>query len=76
MNNQRFRNKVVLVTGGGDLAGQFHDQGLLDELILSVAPDMLEGGAPLLPRDITAPPMKLIDVEQFEDVFAVLTYSV
>lgn len=67
--------KNIWIIGGGDLAGQFHDHGLLDELILTVAPVMLYSGAPLLPRTITAPPMKLVDVKQYEDIFAVLTYE-
>ncbi len=68
--------KNVYLVGGGDLVGQFHDQALLDEIILSVAPVMLETGAPLLPREITTPPLKLVDVQQHGDVFAVLTYKV
>ena len=36
--------------GGGDLAGQFADAGLLDEVIVSIAPVTLGAGAPLLPR--------------------------
>jgi len=42
----------VWIVGGGDLAGQFADQGLLDEVIVSIAPVTLGGGAPLLPRRI------------------------
>jgi dihydrofolate reductase len=38
------------VIGGGDLAGQFADAGLLDEIIVYLAPVTLGGGAPLLPR--------------------------
>src|SRR6266487_1836218 len=38
------------VVGGGDLAGQFADVGLLDEVMVSIAPVTLGGGAPLLPR--------------------------
>ncbi|WP_129116293.1 dihydrofolate reductase family protein [Halegenticoccus tardaugens] len=68
--------KNVWLVGGGDLVGQFHDQGLLDEIILSVAPVTLASGAPLLPRTITTPPLKLADVEKRGDVFAVLTYEV
>jgi len=42
----------VWIVGGGDLAGQFADAGLLDEVIVSVAPVTLGAGAPLLPRRI------------------------
>jgi len=66
----------VWLVGGGDLVGQFHDRGLLDELILCVAPVTLGAGAPLLPRRITAPPLRLLDVERHGDAFAVLTYEV
>jgi dihydrofolate reductase len=40
----------VWLVGGGALAGAFADAGLLDELVLSVAPVLVAGGAPLLPR--------------------------
>jgi dihydrofolate reductase len=42
----------VWIVGGGDLAGQFADEGLLDEVIVSIAPVTLGAGAPLLPRRI------------------------
>jgi hypothetical protein len=38
--------------GGGDLVGQFADVGLLDEVIVSIAPVTLGRGAPLLPRRV------------------------
>jgi dihydrofolate reductase len=44
------RNRWIV--GGGDLAGQFADAGLLDEVIVYVAPVTLGAGAPLLPRRI------------------------
>lgn len=66
----------IWLVGGGDLVGQFHDHGLLDEIILSIAPVMLGSGAPLLPRRITTPPLKLTGVQKRGDVFAVLTYEV
>ena len=68
--------KNVWLVGGGDLAGQFHDRGLLDEVVLSIAPVTLAGGAPLLPRRITTPPMKLTDVQRYGDTFVGLTYEV
>lgn len=40
------------VVGGGDLAGQFADAGLLDEVIVYIAPVCLGAGAALLPRRI------------------------
>jgi dihydrofolate reductase len=42
--------KDLWVAGGGDLAGQFADAGLLDEVIVYIAPVALGAGAPLLPR--------------------------
>ena len=40
----------VWVVGGGDLAAQFADAGLLDEVIVYIAPVFLGAGAPLFPR--------------------------
>ena len=40
----------VWVVGGGDLAGQFADAGLLDDVWVQYAPVALGAGAPLLPR--------------------------
>ncbi len=45
-------DRNVWIVGGGDLAGQFADAGLLDEVIVSIAAVTLGGGAPLLPRRI------------------------
>ncbi len=42
----------VWVVGGGDLAGQFADARLLDEVIVYVAPVTLGAGAPLFPRGV------------------------
>jgi dihydrofolate reductase len=42
----------VWIAGGGDLAGQFADAGLLDEVLVTIAPVTLGTGAPLLPRRI------------------------
>ena len=69
-------NRNLWVVGGGDLAGQFHDQGLLDELIITVAPVTLGGGAPLLPRAITTPPLRLLSATAHGDTFVELRYEV
>jgi dihydrofolate reductase len=68
--------KNVWLAGGGDFAGQFHDHGLLDEIILNVAPVMLGSGIPLLPRQITTPPLKLVGVQRHNDTFVILNYEV
>lgn len=66
----------IWLAGGGDLVGQFHDAGLLDEVIVQVTPVTLGGGAPLLPRRIAEPPMRLTSVERFGDAFVELRYAV
>jgi dihydrofolate reductase len=42
--------KDLWVVGGGDLACQFAERGLLDEMVLSIAPVTLGSGRPLFPR--------------------------
>ncbi|HRE00236.1 MAG TPA: dihydrofolate reductase family protein [Ilumatobacteraceae bacterium] len=42
--------KNLWVVGGGELAGRFADAGLLDEVIVSIAPVTLGAGRPILPR--------------------------
>src|SRR5690606_10280867 len=56
--------KGVWLVGGGELVGQFHDHGLLDEVIATIAPVALGSGKPLLPRRIDIPPMELGGVRQ------------
>ncbi|HLT45980.1 MAG TPA: dihydrofolate reductase family protein [Rubricoccaceae bacterium] len=68
--------KNVWLVGGGELVGQFHDHGLLDELIVTVAPVTLGGGAPLFPRAITKPPLRLVSVRTYGDTFVQLRYEV
>ncbi|MFC7492717.1 MULTISPECIES: dihydrofolate reductase family protein [unclassified Nocardioides] len=42
--------KDVWMVGGGDLAAQFAEAGLLDEVVVSIAPVTLGAGRPLFPR--------------------------
>jgi dihydrofolate reductase len=65
-------DRNVWIVGGGDLAGQFADVGLLDEVIVSIAPVTLGGGAPLLPRRIE---LRLEQLGRNGD-FAAARYSV
>jgi len=66
----------VWVVGGGDLLGQFDDAGLLDELIVQVAPVTLGAGTPLFPRRVVQPPLQLQSVTTLGGVFAELRYRV
>ena len=67
--------KNLWLVGGGDLVGQFADAGLLDEILVSVAPVTLGQGAPLLPRRLTAKELELVDVAR-DKQFARLHYRV
>jgi dihydrofolate reductase len=65
----------IWIVGGGELAGQFHDHGLLDELFVQVGSVTLGAGKPLLPRAITGPPLRLISVRAVGTGFAELHYQ-
>jgi dihydrofolate reductase len=69
-------DKNVWLVGGGELVGQFHDAGLLDELIVQVGSVTLGSGKPLLPRKITWPSLRLVSVKRFGPGFAELRYEV
>jgi dihydrofolate reductase len=69
------QGRNVWLAGGGDLVGEFADQGLLDEIILGIAPVTLGAGAPLLPRRLSARQLALTGVNQMGQ-FAYLTYAV
>lgn len=73
---QAAHGKNLWIVGGGELAGQFHDAGLLDELIVQVGSVTLGTGQPLLPRAIITPPLKLVSVQQIGAGFAELRYDV
>ncbi|MCE3262409.1 MAG: deaminase [Pseudoduganella sp.] len=68
--------KNVWIVGGGELAGQFHDAGLLDELIVQVGSVTLGRGKPLFPRRLTQPPLALQSVRQIGSGMAELRYLV
>ncbi|WP_067198822.1 dihydrofolate reductase family protein [Microbacterium sp. XT11] len=56
--------KDLWVVGGGELAGQFADAGLLDEVWVQYAPVTLGSGAPLLPRRLD---LELVDLQRNRD---------
>jgi dihydrofolate reductase len=66
----------IWLVGGGELVGTFADHGLLDEIILGVAPVTLGGGAPVLPRRLTGSALTLTSVAAVGGAFAELRYRV
>lgn len=62
----------VWLVGGGEVVGQFHDHGLLDEVHVQYAPVTLGSGRPLLPRRVE---LELLDVQRNRD-FACTRYRV
>lgn len=69
-------DKNIWVVGGGDLAGQFHDAALLDELILQVGSVTLGQGKPLFPRRLLSPALRLTAVRQMGNSMVELRYEV
>lgn len=67
--------KNIWLVGGGELVGQFYDHGLLDEIILTIAPVTLGAGAPLLPRKID-PPLALVSCKRVSQSLVETIYEV
>jgi dihydrofolate reductase len=68
--------KNAWIVGGGELAGQFFDAGLLDELIVQVGSVTLGRGKPLFPRRVLHPTLRLVSVQQMGSGMVELRYEV
>ena len=68
--------KNIWIVGGGDLAGQFHDAGLLDELIVQVGSVTLGRGKQLFPRRVLSPILRLVSVHQMGAGMVELRYVI
>jgi dihydrofolate reductase len=68
--------KNLWVVGGGDLAAQFFDAGLLDEVIVQIGSVTLGKGKPLFPRRMVHPALRLVSTRQFGANFAELHYQI
>lgn len=69
-------DKNIWIVGGGDLAGQFYDADLLDELIVQIGSATLGKGKPLFPRRVLSPVLRLTSVRQMGAGMAELRYEV
>jgi dihydrofolate reductase len=66
----------IWIVGGGNLAGQFYDCDLLDQLIIQIGSCTLGTGKPLLPRRLLSPVLRLTSVRQMGSGMAELRYEV
>ncbi len=67
--------KNIWIVGGGDLAGQFHDAGLLNEFILQIGSVTLGRGKPLFPRRVLSPALRLTSVRQMGTSMVEMRYD-
>jgi dihydrofolate reductase len=66
--------KNVWVVGGGDVAAQFANLGLIDELVVTIMPILLGSGKRLLPVSSVAGPLKLLRTSSFDNGALELAY--
>lgn len=64
----------VWLVGGGNIATQYVEAGLLDVLQVTIVPVVLGAGLPLFAGPV--PPMRLLDVTPYGNGMAELTYEI
>ena len=64
------------VVGGGNVASQFADRGLLDEVLVTVVPVVLGNGKPLFDRRVPGGPMQLMGTRTFDTGMVELRYEI
>lgn len=69
-------DRDLWVVGGGNVASQFADAGLLDEVIITVVPVVLGAGKPLFERRLPGRPMQLTGTRAFSTGMVELRYRI
>ena len=64
------------IVGGGNVASQFADVGLLDEVIVTVVPVVLGEGKPLFDRGLPGGPVQLTGTRVFKTGMVGLDYEI
>jgi dihydrofolate reductase len=64
------------VVGGGNVASQFADEGLLEEVLVTVVPVVLGEGKPLFDRRLPGGPMQLTGTTRFDSGMVELRYEI
>ena len=67
---------VLWVIGGGVVASQFADEGLLDEVLVTVVPIVLGDGKPLFEHRLTNGAVQLTGTRTFKNGMVELRYAV
>ena len=65
----------IWLVGGGELASQFRQAGLVDRYVLSVHPVMLGSGSPLFPRELPPEQLELTAHHVWPNGLVQLTYE-
>jgi dihydrofolate reductase len=68
--------RALWVIGGGNVASQFADAGLLDEVHVTVVPVVLGTGKPLFDRRLAGGPMRLTGYRAFDSGMVELRYEI
>jgi dihydrofolate reductase len=63
------------VVGGGNVASQYADAGLLDEVLVTVVPVVLGTGKPLFDRRLPGAPMQLVGTNVYRTGMVQLRYE-
>jgi dihydrofolate reductase len=69
-------DRDLWIVGGGNVASQFADDGLLDRVELTVVPVVLGEGKPLFERRLPGGPMQLISARTFASGMVGVTYEI
>jgi dihydrofolate reductase len=64
------------IVGGGNVASQFADHGLLDRVEVTVVPVVLGAGKPLFDRRLPGDPMQLLEARTHSSGMVGLTYEI
>jgi dihydrofolate reductase len=69
-------DRDLWVIGGGNVASQFADEGLLDEILVTVVPVVLGEGKPLFDRRVPGGPMQLTGTRTWDTGMVELRYEI
>ncbi|EAY30378.1 riboflavin biosynthesis protein RibD C-terminal domain protein [Microscilla marina ATCC 23134] len=68
--------KDIWLVGGGNLLTSFLNEGLVDEMIIAIAPVVIGEGLPLFPNVPQETTLELVDTTSYDTGFVSLTYRV